>query len=186
MHSPARNGMHPIAGDLGQGLQDEETLVETGMGQVEDRAVDHPAIAGQDQVEVEGPRAPGHGAGTTEGVLDGLKAVEDLVRAEIGVDDPGSVEEGPLPGWPAHGGGLDQGGSLPQVHSPIGDQGLGGSGELGTSIAAVGADGDGELSHAVVPGRVATARTSLSAARTFTSWLPLLPSSSATGARWPP
>lgn len=89
----AAAGEHEVRSDGGQGLEDEVSLVGTGVRDSQTGFVEGEAAIG-DEVEVERARGPTGfmGAVAAAGSLDGVEVAEQVSRGERGVDDRGGVE----------------------------------------------------------------------------------------------
>lgn len=142
---------HQIRSDLSERDQDERSLVESWVRDLESRLIDD-SIVVDDQVEIEDSWPPPLFFGTVTPVLgfDGKQRVEQSARAEGGLDMDDAVEVGAL----LDGSDrvcLDDGRFVDEVNVVVLSDRVDRAAECGFSISKIGADRDvGVMCHAEV------------------------------------
>ena len=89
--------MRDVRRDVAQGAEDEVALVHAGMGDGEVGFIDDEVVVEED-VEVEGARAPALAADSAGGLFDVAEVGEQVAGGEGGVERDGGVEVGVLAG----------------------------------------------------------------------------------------
>ena len=115
VHEPGPVGEHRVRKEFEEREQDEGSFVHPGMRNGERSVGDGQAVDEED-VDVDGARAPADLAGAAELGFDTVTCGEEIVRLEIGADLDDDVQEVVLLGT-AHGIGLPNARAALNVHT---------------------------------------------------------------------